>query len=229
MSVIDIRNQSTDEWLADYDGTGYKEKSTSSQIINMLPMVVSKNQSHFLECMKKIGVTSVRMIGKKLLIKFDRPLTADLDNRVRLKLQRLAAIAEQGIDESLYEYSEYRTFFAKNRPYIAVVFKVMHTGAIAERYFNIQLEKAKDNKSFKTGKNCEFRVKGSTKRLQEGMFLKFWMDSVKEIPEGKFSHIYRYMNSRLSGVVVSCSDTDPHHGMTKLHKLKYEGRVYQVT
>ena len=104
----------------------------------------------------------------------------------------------------------------------------MRSGAIADRYFNICLVNKK-GKSFKTGVNGEFRVVGNTWRPIEGSFLKFWLTAVQYIPDDRPCHIYRYMKSKLSGAVVSCPNPVPHHEITKLKKLLYEGHLYHVT
>ena len=223
-----VQQQTNSEWLAEYEGTDYKSKSVSHPVIELSSKLANKDQNPFLESIKKSGIASIRFAGKKLLITTDRPITPDLDSRIKQSIQRLAEIAEPDTGEPLYEYMEYRTFFSDKKPCLAVVFQELHTGEIAERYFNIELRKCLSGKSVKTGINGEFRVAGS-KRLQEGMFLKFWLEAVKFIPYNRKSQIYRYMNSKLSGVVVSCPNPEQRHNkITKLKKLKYEGHIYQI-
>ena len=222
-----VRQQTNGEWLAEYNGTGDISKPALPQNVDPQPKIVINNQSPFLKSLKEAGIVSVRYVGSDLLITTDRLVTAELDSRIKRALPRLAEIVEPDTGESLYVYSGYRTFTNKSA-YMAVMFRELRTGTTAERYFNIELKDRK-GEYFKTGENGKFRIKGNIKRLQEGMFLKFWMDSVKKIPNDRPSQICRYMNSKLSGVVVSCPDSAPHHGITKLKKLKYEGHLYQIT
>ena len=128
----------------------------------------------------------------------------------------------------LYEYVEYRTFFSDIGPHLALVFKEVHTEDIAERFFNIVLKNRK-GKYFKTRINGEFRIKGSINRPIKGSFIKFWKDTANDIPDNRPSHIHRHVNSKLSGVVISCPDPGPHYDGTKLHSWKYEGRLYKIT
>lgn len=222
-----VQQQTTEEWLAEYEGTSDISKPAPLKTIDQPPKTTTDKQSVFLESLKNAGIVSIRFVGEKLLVTIDRHITTALDNRIRRALPRLAEIAKPDTGELLYEYMEYRTSMDKSA-YIAIVFKELRTGALAERYFNICLKK-KNGGNIKTGVNGMFRVVGNIKRLQEGMFLKFWMDSVKQIPNDRPSQICRYMNSNLSGAVVSCSNPIPYHGFTKLITLKHEGHLYQIT
>ena len=223
-----VQEQSTSEWLADYEGISNKSQYETSQVTNIKLETVNKPHILIPENIKNAGITYIRRIDENLLVSVDRYVTNELDIKIKNNISRLVKLANPNAGESLYKYMEYRTFFINKRPYLALVFNEVHTGEVAERYFNIEFRKS-NGKSFPTGVHCEFRVKGNTKRLQEGMFLKFWMDAVKKIPNDRPSQICRYMNSKLSGVVVSCPDSVPHHGITKLKKLKYEGHLYQIT
>ena len=222
------QHQSNDEWLEEYNGDDEVKDTLTSQVIALRTDVPRNKTNESYETLNSDSISSIRMIDDKLLIKLYKPLTDELDNWIKLNINKLAEMATPDTGETLFEYSCYRTFFNK-MPYLALTLKEIHTNAIAERYFNIKLMKKKDGKGFKTGDNCEFRIVGNTKRLQEGMFLKSWMDAVKEIPDNRPSHIYRYMNSKLKNVVFSCSDPVPHHGIIKLTKLKYEGHLYKIT
>ena len=223
-----VQQQTNEEWLAEYEGTDIKNKPASPQIIDLQSKTTINNQSPFVKSLKEAGIFSVKYIGADLLITTDRLITTDLNNRIKQALPRLVEIAGSDTGESLYKYLEYRTLFSGKRPHLALVFKEIHTGAVAERYFNIKLQNKK-GKNFKTGINSEFRIAGSIKRPMKGSFIKFWTDTVTEIPYGKPSHIYRHTNSKLTGVVISCPDPEPHHGGTKLHTWKYEGKLYKAT
>ena len=220
--------QTQDEWLANYNGDNETENTISPQVITSCTEAPSNTKDKSCKTLNSDSISSIRIIGDKLLLKLCKPLTNELDSWIKLNLNKLAEMAKPDTGETLYEYSCYRTFFNK-MPYLALTLKEIHTNAVAERYFNIKLIKKKDGTGFKTGDNCEFRIVGNTKRLQEGMFLKSWMDAVKEIPDNRLSHIYRYMNSKLKNVVFSCSNPIPHHGIIKLTKLKYEGHLYKIT
>lgn len=222
-----VQQQTTEEWLAEYEGTSDISKPAPVKIIDHPPKATTHKQSVFLESLKNAGIVSIRFVGEKLLITTDRHITAELDVKIKNNIQRLVKIAKPDTGELLYEYMEYRTSMNKYA-YIAMAFKELRTDALAERYFNICLKK-KNGENFKTGINGMFRVVGNIKRLQEGMFLKFWMDTVKQIPNDRPSQICRYMNSKLSGVVVSCPNPAPYHDFTKLITLKYEGHLYQIT
>ena len=134
-----VQRQTNEEWLAEYEGTDIKNKSSSPQIIDPQPKTANNNQNPLLKSLKDAGIVSVRYVGDDLLISTDRLITTDLDNRIKRAIQRLAEIAESDTGESLYEYLEYRTLFSGKRPQLAKVFKEIHTGASAERYFNIKL------------------------------------------------------------------------------------------
>lgn len=221
------QQQTTSGWLTDYDA-GNEIRPTSQHNIDPKPNILQFETNRVPEDIRKAGIVSIRHAGDRLLITSDRPITSELDNRIKLGIGRLAKIAEPDTGETMYEYTGYRTAFYDKNASLALTFREIHTGAIGDRYFNIIL-KNKDGINFKTRVNGEFRITGNTRRLQEGMFLKFWMDAVKEIPDGRLSHIYRYMNAKLSGVVVSCSNPVPHHEIIKLKKMKYEGHLYQIT
>lgn len=223
-----VQQQTNEEWLTECEGNDIKNKPTPPQIIGLQSKAVTNNQNPFLKRLNDAGIVSVRYVGDNLLISTDRSLSPELDNRIKRAIPRLAEIAEEDTGETLYEYLQYRTLFSNRKPYLALVFKEIHTGTITERYFNIKLQNKK-GKNFKTGINGEFRIAGSIKRPMKGSFIKFWIDTVTEIPYGKPSHIYRHMNSKLTSVVISCPDPEPHHGGTKLHTWKYEGRLYKVT
>jgi len=223
-----IKKMPIEEWRAELEGVDNQSKLPSSHATNPQPTTAKNHQSKLQQSLKEAGIISIRHAGEKLLISTDRTITVDLDNRIKRALPRLAQIAEPDTGETLYEYMEYRTLFSNRRPHLALVFKEIHTGEFAERYFNIILQNKK-GKSFKTGVKCEFRIVGTIKRPMKGSFNKFWLDMMNVIPDGKPSHIYRYVNSKLSGVVISCPDPEPHHDGTKLHSWKYEGRLYKTT
>lgn len=221
-----VRHQTNEEWLAEYDNASGLRNSKPTLKSNIKEALPKNSRTMFSESTKETGIISVRRVGDDLLITCNSRITKELDSRIKQDIPKLAKLADSDPGTPLYQYVSYRTFIRKTS-YLAVVFKDIRTGALAERYFNIQLRN-KENKYFKTGHNAEFRVVGNTKRLQEGMFLKFWLDAVKEIPNDRLAQIYRYMNSWLSGVVVSCSSTTPHHDFTKLNKLKFEGKLYEI-
>lgn len=225
-----LQLQPTSEWLADYEGDSDLSRVEASQVTNIKLEAVNQPKILIAENIKNAGITAIRRIDDKLLIRIDRPVTNELDSKIKKNIQHLVKFAVPVLDhgESFYIYSGYRTFMSNRREFLAITFNNISTGEIAERYFGTYLRSSK-GVSFKTGVNCQFRVKGNIKRLQEGMFLKFWLEAVKQIPDNRLAHIYRYMNSKLSDIVVSCSNSVPHHGFTKLKKLKYEGHQYQIT
>ena len=216
--------QSTDEWLADYDGIAQESNSASSQVIDLHPKA---QQEELRNRVKNAGIISTRHISGGLLINTDRYINDKLNNKILCNLNQLATIAEPDTGESLYIYSGYRTFMSNRKACIAITFINIYTKEIAERYFNIELRKSNGG-SFKTGANCDFRIKGNIKRPVKGSFIKFWLEAVKQIPDDRPSHISRYMNTKLSGVVVSCTNPKPHHQLTKLTDIKYEGRFYKL-
>jgi len=222
-----VQRQTNDEWRAEYDSARDKHYPASPQVVSLRPESSDNIVSRIPDNVKKAGIVSIKHISSKLLITTDTQITNELDSRIKKRIQFLQGIAEADTGESLYEYTGYRTTFVDKRPFLVLTFREIHTGALAERYFNISL-KSKQGKSFKTGINGQFRVIGNIKRIQEGMFLKFWMDVVKDIPDNRPAHICRYMNSKLANAVISCSNPVPHHGFTKLTKLKYEGHLYQI-
>ena len=213
--------QSVDEWLSDYDGTPKKDKPVPLQVVNLRPQI---EDNKLRQRVKNAGF-ELRKIKGGLLVKKDSYVT-DIDkSRIVIKLNELADIAEPDTGESLYIYSGYRTFFARKKECLAIEFTEIHTGAIAVRYFNTNLRDTRGN-SYKTGANCKFRITGNPKQPKERTFIKLWMDAIKQIPDNRPSHIYRYMNAKLSGMVVSCAEPKPHHDITKLTKVKYEGHLY---
>ena len=118
---------------------------------------------------------------------------------------------------------------SNRREFLAITYNNIATGEIAERYFGTYLRSSK-GVSFKTGVNCQFRVKGNIKRLQEGMFLKFWLEADKYIPYNRKSQTYLYMNFKLPGVVVSCPHPEQRNNKTtKLNELTNEGQIYKTT
>jgi len=225
MSKPDPSNQTTKEWLADYDGTYQENLPLTTQVIDIRPKT---EVDGLRDRVRNAGITSIRHVADRLLINTDSYMTSELNNKILKNLNQLASIAEPDTGESLYVYSGYRTLYSKGRQHLALEFKEIYTGANADRFFNIIL-KNKQGKNFKTGVNGEFRIVGSIKRPVKGSFIKFWMDTVTEIPSGKPSHIYRHMNPKLSATVISCPDSEPHHGDIKLHTWKCEGRLYKIT
>lgn len=217
--------QSVGEWLSDYDGTPHENKHQTSQVIDIRPKT---KLDDLIARVKNAGITSVRQVTNGILIKTESNITNELHNKILNNLKPLTSIAEPDTGEPLYEYVEHRTLFRNRRPHLALVFKEIHTGTIAERYFNITLQNKK-GKSFKTGIKGEFRIEGSVTRAMKGSFIKFWIDMVNEIPDSKPSHIYRYMKPKLSGVVISCPNPTPHYDGTKLRDWKCEGRLYKIT
>lgn len=223
MDKISPSNQTNDEWLADYDGIVQISKPNQSLVINLHPKTRSDELK---DRVKRAGIISIRNIVGGLLINADKPITKKLNKRILCNLNQLASIAEPDTGESLYIYSGYRTFMSNRKACIAITFNNIQTKEIAERYFNIELRKGNGG-SFKTGNNCDFRIKGNIKRPVKGSFIKFWLDTTKQIPDDRPSHISRYMNTKLSGVIVSCSNSKPHHQITKLIDIKYEGCFYK--
>lgn len=222
-----VQNQTNEEWLAEYNGTSVINKSVPPEISESKPKSIREAGSIFSRSLKEAGIASVRFVAKKLLITTDRYITPELDNRIKQKVQRISKIAEPDTGESLYEYIGYRTSYIDKKPILTMHFKDVFTGAIADRYFNIGL-RDKQDRSFKTGEKGEFRIIGNPELAKNGMFIKVWMDTVKWIPDGRPCHIYRYMKPKLAGAVFSCSDSVPHHGITKLKTIKYEGHLYDV-
>ena len=222
-----IQNQSNNEWLADLGGEN-NHYSTSDVNLKLKQSIQKVKSNKVPENIKNVGIISVRRIENRLLVTLDRYLTDELNNKIKNNIGRLMDIAEEGMKYPLYEYVEYRTFMKKGREYLALSFKDIVTSEIVERFYNIQL-KNNNNKYFKTGENCEFRIKGRSRRPQKGMFIYFWMDAVKKVPDNRDSHIYRYMGSKLKNVAVSCLDAVPHHEIIKLKSIKYEGHLYDVT
>ena len=223
-----VKQQTIKEWRAELEGAGGINESVSPQIVDVQPKTETKKHVLFLKSLKETGIISVRFVGDYLLITTDRPITTELDNRIKRDIPRLTEIAEHDTEKSLYEYIGYRTFFGDRKPCLAVEFKEVRTGEIAVRYFNIKLKNNR-GKSFNTGINGQFLIEGNIKRPMKGSFIKFWLNAVMDVPDERPSHIYRYMNPKLSGVVVSCDKIVPHHNGLKLTNIKYEGRLYQTT
>ena len=224
-NTSNVQKQTTDEWLANYNGTQQGNKLLSSQVIDIRPKT---EHEELRERVKNAGIASIRSIANSLLINTESYITDKMKSRILHNLNQLASIAEPDTGEALYIYSGYRTLFSNKKPCIAVVFNEIYTGEIAERFFNIDLRNTKGN-SFKTGANCEFRIVGDPNHPREGSFIKLWMNGVKWIPDNRPSHIHRYVNVKFSGLVVSCAKPVPHHGNTKLTNVKYEGHLFKFT
>ena len=222
-----VQSQPDKEWLNELEGRTDNDAVLPSQPTSLASAPSNKKLNEFRERVKEAGVIAVSRIGEKLLIKTDRHINNELQNRIKKHPQNLSLIAAPAIQESLYLYTGYRTFIVNGRPCLAMEFIEIHTGLIAERYFNIEL-RDRNNKYFKTGRNGKFHIKGSVKRPLKGTFIKTWMDAVQHIPDKRPSHIYRYMNSMLTGAIFSCQNTTPHHNYIKLTDLTFEGYLYDI-
>jgi len=225
-----VQQQSSEEWLAELGGAHHENLNPKPMIINF-PSEQEQQKIDFRKRVRKAGIIYIRLVGEKLLITTDRNITKELDNKIKKYIHQLAKIAEPDRSIAIYRYTGYRTLFHNinrlSKPCLAIEFVNVLTGELAVRYFNIEL-KNNNGKSFKIGRNGEFRIVGSIKRPTKGSFIKFWNEAVQYLPDNRVSHISRYMNPMLSNLVVSCSDSTEHHDIIKLSSLKIEGYLYDV-
>lgn len=216
-------SKSSQKWVDAYESDG----GNNTQVTENIFELKNTNPSVIPGDIKKAGIASIKHVGNKLLINTFNPITDELRHRIEAGAPRLKKHAEPNTGELLYEYQEYRTLFSGGRPFLAITFKEIHTGECFDRFFNIIL-KDKNGKNFITGKNGKFHIKGSHKTPRKDSFIKLWMDTVGLVPYDRPSHICKHMNTKLSGVVVSCDNLKPHHENMKLTTLKHEGYLFNI-
>jgi len=221
-----VARQTHDEWLDECEGISCGI-NTTAKTFNIKSEQENEKQNQISDRLKNSGFESIRFAGDQLVIKANKYIPKEIKNEIQSYTQDLANFAEADTGESLYLYTGYRTFMSNNRPFIAIEFTEIHTGQIAERYFNIELRN-KTGKSFKTGRNGKFCIIGNSKRPMKRSFIKTWMEAIKTIPENRPSHICRYMNSMLAGAVFSCHNPVLHHDITKLKDIRFEGFLYEI-
>ena len=168
------------------------------------------------------GVNEVRKAGDGYLITFKKCLTTDLKKRINKAIKPIASIAKPETGEQLFACVHYRTFVTKEGyEKIALVFRNIYTGQVAERWFNIDLKDG-NGRLIKTGKNCKFKIIGEPKAPRKGSFIKFWTDVFGELPFNRKSEIPRSMG-RLKGVAVSSIEQNDGNGIIWLCDIKFEG------
>jgi hypothetical protein len=223
-----VKRMSNDEWREEFDGNTLDPTQTTSPIISIHTQSIPNPPSNIPEHIRQAGILAVHYVGKRLLVTASSHISKDLDARIKTGICHLAKIANPDTGEVLYEYTGYRTLFSDKKAILALEFIELPTGVVAERYFNIELRNTR-GKSFSTGRNGEFRITGTPRRPVKGSYIKFWKDTVGNIPEGKPSHIYRYTNSALSRYAFTCPNSTPHHDdVVKLRDLRCKGRLYDL-
>ena len=227
MNTNYIKNQSIEEWISDYEGRENSNTSLSQDLKTVSEELNKK--SIFQQSLKEAGIQQVRLSGKKLLISLNKQMTEQLKSKLQKNVLRLIKHAIPDTGEPIYEYIQYRTFVSRYKGHLALIFRELHTGKIAERYFNIEVTDSRGN-PYETGINGKFRIKGNIKRPIRGSFIYFWLKSGFDIPDNRPSHIDRYVNSRLSGMAFSCNETIPYHDIIKLkNDLNMEGYLYDIS